>query len=175
MLGGTAKIQSTQLPDGMIKQFNDWRTITFGEQSGEMTGRVDRLDMRRALDHWKAGGVDLSKILYQMPAKAGVSIWNSERQDHGLDKALDHTLIAAAQPALERREPVQVALAVGTGLLTVDTIEQARARSGQDGHNKGAEAASAAACTSERVCCEHQPPSTASSSPRARTRSSLRA
>src|SRR5476649_2178829 len=45
----------------------------------EMTGRVDRLDMRRAVDHWKAGGVDLTKVLYQMPAKPGVSIWNSER------------------------------------------------------------------------------------------------
>ena len=37
----------------------------------EMIGRVDRLDMRRAIDHWKAGGVDLSKLLYQAPAKAG--------------------------------------------------------------------------------------------------------
>jgi 2-dehydropantoate 2-reductase len=40
VLGGTAKIQSTVMPDGTVKQFNDWRTITFGEQSGEMTDRV---------------------------------------------------------------------------------------------------------------------------------------
>ena len=40
VLGGTAKIQSTLTPDGAIKQFNDWRTITFGEQSGRMTDRV---------------------------------------------------------------------------------------------------------------------------------------
>src|SRR5579883_1607015 len=74
----------------------------------EMIGRVDRLDMRRAVDHWKARGIDLSKLLYQAPARPGVAIWNSERQDHGLDKALDHELIAAAQPALERREPVRL-------------------------------------------------------------------
>jgi len=74
----------------------------------EMIGRVDRLDMRRALDHWKAKGVDLTKILYQVPAREGVAIWNSERQDHGLERALDHQLIAAAQPALEKREPVQL-------------------------------------------------------------------
>ena len=43
VLGGTAKIQSALMPDGTIKQLNDWRTITFGEQSGEMTGRVTRL------------------------------------------------------------------------------------------------------------------------------------
>jgi len=88
----------------------------------EMTGRVDRLDMRRAVDHWKAGGVDLTKVLYQMPAKPGVSIWNSERQDHGLEKALDHRLIAAAQPALERRQPVQVELPIGNVNRTVGAM-----------------------------------------------------
>lgn len=40
VLGGTAKIQATIMPDGAIRQFNDWRTLTFGEQSGEMTERV---------------------------------------------------------------------------------------------------------------------------------------
>ncbi|MCW5747379.1 MAG: glutamate synthase subunit alpha, partial [Alphaproteobacteria bacterium] len=74
----------------------------------DMIGRVDRLDMRRAVDHWKAGGVDLSKLLYQVPAKPGVAIWNCERQNHGLDKALDHELIAAAGPALESGEPVRI-------------------------------------------------------------------
>src|SRR5215467_8777724 len=43
VLGGTAKIQSTIMPDGAIRQFNDWRTLTFGEQSGEMTERVRAL------------------------------------------------------------------------------------------------------------------------------------
>jgi 2-dehydropantoate 2-reductase len=43
VLGGTAKIQATLMPNGAIKQFNDWRTLTFGEQSGEMTERVRTL------------------------------------------------------------------------------------------------------------------------------------
>jgi 2-dehydropantoate 2-reductase len=43
VLGGTAKIQATLTPDGAIRQFNDWRTITFGEQSGAMTDRVELL------------------------------------------------------------------------------------------------------------------------------------
>ena len=43
VLGGTAKIQATLMPDGAIRQFNDWRTLTFGEQSGEMTERVKAL------------------------------------------------------------------------------------------------------------------------------------
>ncbi len=79
----------------------------------EMIGRVDRLDMQRALHHWKAGGVDLSKLLYVAPARPGVAIWNSERQDHGLDKALDHRLIEAAQPALDNGQPVLVELPIG--------------------------------------------------------------
>jgi 2-dehydropantoate 2-reductase len=44
VLGGTAKIQSTVMPNGAIRQFNDWRTLTFGEQSGEMTERVRTLE-----------------------------------------------------------------------------------------------------------------------------------
>ena len=44
VLGGTAKIQATIMPNGAIRQFNDWRTLTFGEQSGEMTKRVEVLE-----------------------------------------------------------------------------------------------------------------------------------
>ena len=73
----------------------------------EMIGRVDRLDMRTALDHWKAQGVDLSRILYSAPASGGKVLWNQDRQDHGLDRALDHTLIADAKAALENGQPVR--------------------------------------------------------------------
>jgi glutamate synthase (NADPH/NADH) large chain len=74
----------------------------------EMVGRVDKLDMVRAIDHWKAKGIDLSRLLYQEPAKPGVAIYNCEQQQHHLDKALDNELIAAAQPALDERQPVRV-------------------------------------------------------------------
>ena len=74
----------------------------------EMVGRVDKLDMVRAIDHWKAKGVDLSRLLYQEPAKPGVAIHNCERQEHHLDKALDNELISDSQPALEQREPVRI-------------------------------------------------------------------
>ena len=74
----------------------------------EMVGRVDRLDMAPAINHWKAKGVDLSRLLYQQPAKPGVAIYHCERQHHGLDKALDNELIAEAEPALERGDPVRI-------------------------------------------------------------------
>jgi glutamate synthase (NADPH/NADH) large chain len=73
----------------------------------EMIGRVDRLDMSPALDHWKAHGVDLSRILYAAPAEGQKGLWNQDRQDHGLGRALDHTLIADARAALERGEAVR--------------------------------------------------------------------
>ena len=79
-----------------------FRTIT------EMIGRVDKIDMRPAIDHWKAKGVDLTKLLHQVDVDPAVSRWNSERQHHGLEGALDHVLITAAGPSLERGEPVVV-------------------------------------------------------------------
>ncbi len=75
----------------------------------EMVGRVDLIDMRKAVDHWKAKGVDLSKILYQPQPRAGVAIKVSETQDHGLEGALDHKLIKAAKAALAKSpKPVQI-------------------------------------------------------------------
>ncbi|MGE0258902.1 MAG: glutamate synthase large subunit [Alphaproteobacteria bacterium] len=74
----------------------------------EMVGRVDRLDVAPAVDHWKAKGIDLSRLLYQQPAKPGVAIYRCEQQQHGLDRALDNELIAEAAPALERGDPVRI-------------------------------------------------------------------
>ena len=74
----------------------------------EMTGRVDRLDTRQAVDHWKARGIDLGRILHQVPLGEGPSLGWSLTQDHGLGKALDNDLIAAAEDALERQQPVVI-------------------------------------------------------------------
>jgi glutamate synthase (NADPH/NADH) large chain len=78
----------------------------------EMIGRTDMLDMRDAVDHWKAHGVDLARLMHRPDVGPEIATHNCETQDHGLDKALDNGLIAAAEPALERREPVQIPLAV---------------------------------------------------------------
>jgi len=78
----------------------------------EMVGRVDRLDMRPAVDHWKACGLDLSAILYNPPVPARVARRCIEAQDHGLELALDHLLMECARPALEDRTPVEVGMGV---------------------------------------------------------------
>ncbi|MDD2659065.1 MAG: glutamate synthase large subunit [Methylococcales bacterium] len=72
----------------------------------EMIGRSDRLDMKRALSHWKAQGLDFSRIFYKPDVDGLTAVYNCERQEHGLEKALDHVLIAQAQPALENGQAV---------------------------------------------------------------------
>mgnify|MGYP000103168199 CR=1 FL=1 len=72
----------------------------------EMVGRVDRLDMRRVHRHWKADGVDLTRVLHSVPLAPDAPLRHTKTQDHGLAAALDNELIAACAPAIERREPV---------------------------------------------------------------------
>jgi glutamate synthase (NADPH/NADH) large chain len=74
----------------------------------EMIGRSDRLEMRPAIKHWKAQGLDFSRLFYTVEAKPGVARYNSETQDHGLENALDHKLIEQARPSLESQRPVRI-------------------------------------------------------------------
>jgi glutamate synthase (NADPH/NADH) large chain len=74
----------------------------------EMTGRVDRLETKKAITHWKAQGIDLSKLLHQVPLGDGASLNWTQRQDHGLEAALDQDLIAASADALASKEPVVI-------------------------------------------------------------------
>ena len=78
----------------------------------EMVGRVDMLDARPAVNHWKARGLDLSAILYNPPLPARVARHCVDAQDHGLQQALDHRLIQSARPALEERRPVEMSLPI---------------------------------------------------------------
>jgi len=73
----------------------------------EMIGRVDRLDMQPAVDHWKAAGVDLSRILYDGAARDSAVLSNQDRQEHGLEKALDQQLISDCAEALNGQGPVR--------------------------------------------------------------------
>ncbi len=74
----------------------------------DLVGRADLLDTRPGIEHWKAKGLDFTKVFYQPPVPADVPRRHTEVQDHGLDKALDHTLIAQAMPALEKGQKVEI-------------------------------------------------------------------
>ena len=74
----------------------------------EMVGRVDLLEMDRAITHWKAQGIDLSRLLHQVETSDPLALRWSETQDHGLDAALDVELISAAADALNGGEAVRI-------------------------------------------------------------------
>ncbi len=74
----------------------------------EMIGRTDMLDVRPGVEHWKAKGLDFSKLFYRPPAVPGVAVRQCEPQEHGLAGALDHELIDRAAAALASRKPVQI-------------------------------------------------------------------
>ena len=88
----------------------------------DLIGRVDLLDKSKAISHWKAKGLDFSKIFYQPEVPASVPRCHVEEQDHGLEKALDHKLIAQAKAALEKGEKVSFILPVRNVNRTVGTM-----------------------------------------------------
>ncbi|HVR91955.1 MAG TPA: glutamate synthase large subunit, partial [Novosphingobium sp.] len=88
----------------------------------EMVGRVDRLDTSPAIQHWKAQGVDLSRLLHRVTPVEGTTLGWSGTQDHGLGNALDNELIAAAQVALDRRETVRIERKVNNVNRTVGAM-----------------------------------------------------
>ncbi|MHB8745902.1 MAG: glutamate synthase-related protein, partial [Gammaproteobacteria bacterium] len=88
----------------------------------EMIGRVECLDTRKGIAHWKAKGLDFSRIFYQPAVAAGSALRHTENQDHGLAHALDHHLITAAAPALDSRQPVRIDVAVKNTQRTVGAM-----------------------------------------------------
>lgn len=73
----------------------------------ELIGRSDLLDMKKGIEHWKARGLDFSRVFHQPQVPADVPRFHVEHQDHGLEKALDRKLIERCKPAIERGEKVQ--------------------------------------------------------------------
>ena len=92
----------------------------------EMVGQSDRLEMRKAIAHWKAQGLDYSKLLTKPVAAEGDTVYWSEGQDHGIEKALDNTLIAQAQPALENGDKVTIDINIENTNRTFGTLLSGR-------------------------------------------------
>jgi glutamate synthase (NADPH/NADH) large chain len=74
----------------------------------DLIGRSDLLDMRKGITHWKAKGLDFSRVFHQPDMPKSVARFHSEEQDHGLDKALDNDLIAEAKEALDAMRVVTI-------------------------------------------------------------------
>ncbi len=88
----------------------------------DLIGRSDLLEMKQGIEHWKASGLDYSRIFYRPDVPDSVSRFHTEEQDHGLEGALDQELIALAEPALERGEAVSIDLPVRNVNRTVGAM-----------------------------------------------------
>ena len=79
----------------------------------ELVGHSEWLDTQTGINHWKAKGLDFSKIFYTPNVPADVARRHVESQDHGLEGALDHAIIAAAKPAIESKKKTEFATTIG--------------------------------------------------------------
>ncbi|MBA2739564.1 MAG: glutamate synthase large subunit [Nocardioidaceae bacterium] len=101
----------------------------------EAIGRADALDVRPAVDHWKAHGLDLRPMLHVPDLPEGASLHRTTDQDHGLERALDNELIGLCADALDRAEPVRAQVAIRNVNRTVGTMlgHEITKRFGADG------------------------------------------
>jgi glutamate synthase (NADPH/NADH) large chain len=88
----------------------------------DLIGRTDLLDMKKGIEHWKARGLDFSKVFYTPRMPPEVARRHCEKQTHGLEKALDNRLIELAAPALERGDKVTIDIPIRNINRTVGTM-----------------------------------------------------
>ena len=88
----------------------------------DLIGRSDLLDMRKGITHWKAKGLDFSKVFHQIDMPASVARFHSEEQDHGLQHALDNDLIAQSKEALDAKRVVSIETTIRNVNRTVGTM-----------------------------------------------------
>ena len=106
-----------------IKKFND------------LIGRSDLLDMQSGIDHWKINGLDFTKIFHRPKLADEVGTFHQEKQDHGLEKALDHELIKQAKHAIETRSSCEIHTPISNINRTAGTLlsHEIAKRYGNDG------------------------------------------
>ena len=88
----------------------------------EMIGQSDRIRVNEAIKHWKAEGLDFSRVLFKPQPPSGVAISNTEEQQHGLHRALDNDLIEQAMASLDHKEPASIETSVTNANLAVGSM-----------------------------------------------------
>ncbi|MXY69378.1 MAG: glutamate synthase large subunit [Acidobacteriia bacterium] len=88
----------------------------------EMIGKVDRLDTREAVNHYKSKGLDFAKVFFDPPVDRAISRYHTGAQDHGLEKQIDNQLIELCRPAIEELSPVEFAYDLRNTDRTVGTM-----------------------------------------------------
>ncbi|MGB5668737.1 MAG: glutamate synthase large subunit [Maribacter sp.] len=74
----------------------------------EMVGQVQKLDRKKAIDHYKAAGIDLTPILHQVDVPKGTKFYNTQKQQHNVDKSIEFEILEKAHPALFRKEKISL-------------------------------------------------------------------
>ncbi len=106
----------------IAEQVREWMANLGFRTMDEMIGRVDMIEMRAAIDHWKARGLDFSSMLYnpQVPGRVGRRCFIA--QDHGLKEALDHSLLDLAKDAIDHATPVEFSMPIRNVHRTVGAM-----------------------------------------------------
>ena len=101
----------------------------------EMVGRMDRLETRKAIDHWKGKKLDLTPILYRPNVSPSVGTRKMKEQDHGIASVLDNRLIDLASEALEKKHPLEIEMPIRNSNRTTCTMlgSEVSRRYGADG------------------------------------------
>ena len=122
------------LPEHVINYFffvaeevREWMAKLGYRKLEDMVGQMQMLDRTPVVDHWKAKGLDFSRLFHKPEAPEGVGIRKTQSQDHGLDGVLDRTLIERCADAIENRTPVSLTLPIrntdrSTGAMLSGTI-----------------------------------------------------
>ncbi len=88
----------------------------------EMVGQSQKLEMNKAIEHYKAQGIDLSKILYKPKVDESMTFYNTEKQDHHLDNVLDFEILRKAHPAIYRKEKMNLNFPINNTNRTTGAI-----------------------------------------------------
>ncbi len=88
----------------------------------EMVGQVQKLNMKKAIDHYKSQGIDLSKILYKPEVPSSFGVYNTTQQDHQLEKVLDFQILKQAHPSVYRKETQHLEFRIKNTDRTVGAI-----------------------------------------------------
>jgi glutamate synthase (NADPH) large chain len=96
----------------VAEEVREWMAMMGFRTFDEMIGQMQMLDRAKVVDHWKAKGLDFSRLFHKPDVPASVSIFHSEQQDHKLEAVLDRKLIANSRMALESGRPVKMDLPI---------------------------------------------------------------
>jgi glutamate synthase (ferredoxin) len=106
----------------IAEETREWMSKLGFRSLDEMIGRMDKLDIKKAVDHWKAKKLDLTPMLQMPKVSERVGTRKMQEQDHGLEKALDNELLNLAKDALASKKSVDIKLPIRNANRTVGTM-----------------------------------------------------